>query len=376
MAVQDVTNLAERNRKRKAQSTIGTAPATPTMPTETGQTGFGGKNTMISGAGNAASGLIKTAMGFGGAQTPEPATEPAQRRQPTTNVSKIAANMMKKDNPLMQQAATEGMQYANARGMLNSSMAANAATDAALKQVVPMASQVSEQRYGLQRDKLASDLRMREAEQGFGFEKALNEQGFDIAAKLKNMDFSQEIVMSDKEFDQAMKMSDKEFEQATGMSKLEFQQDYAMQERRIGTEKFLAKLDANTRTELMQMESKMRKQLANLEIGADQKSQMSSMITSMHEQYQKSMASILANPNLPADERANLLKSAGALLQLQTNLVEGVYGMEFDWLNSSFDPNTGTKTKKKKKADEETDTGTEEKPTVGTPTPGDSNAGP
>jgi hypothetical protein len=53
--------------------------------------------------------------------------------------------IMAKDSPLMQRAATQGTQYANQRGLLNSSMAAGAAQGAMIDRATPIAQQDAQQ---------------------------------------------------------------------------------------------------------------------------------------------------------------------------------------------------------------------------------------
>lgn len=65
--------------------------------------------------------------------------------KPDTSVSDRVTGLMQKNNPLMRQARTRGAQYANRRGLLNSSMGAQAGEAAALEQVVPIASQEAQQ---------------------------------------------------------------------------------------------------------------------------------------------------------------------------------------------------------------------------------------
>lgn len=60
-------------------------------------------------------------------------------------VSKRVTGLMSQDSPLMRQATTAGMTTASRRGLINSSIAAGAAQDAALKYVVPIASQEASQ---------------------------------------------------------------------------------------------------------------------------------------------------------------------------------------------------------------------------------------
>ena len=62
----------------------------------------------------------------------------------STNPAEIATGLMKQDSPLMRQAATQGRQFANRRGLINSSIAAGASQAAALNAVVPLASQAAD----------------------------------------------------------------------------------------------------------------------------------------------------------------------------------------------------------------------------------------
>lgn len=64
----------------------------------------------------------------------------------TTDVSKIAADIAGKDSTIMQRARTAGLQQANSRGLLNSSMAVGAAQGEVIDQATAMASQLSDQR--------------------------------------------------------------------------------------------------------------------------------------------------------------------------------------------------------------------------------------
>jgi hypothetical protein len=58
---------------------------------------------------------------------------------PDQTVSGQLDSVMKKDSPLMQQARTTGLQQANDRGLLNSSMAIGAAQDSVIRNALPIA---------------------------------------------------------------------------------------------------------------------------------------------------------------------------------------------------------------------------------------------
>lgn len=108
------------------------------------------------------------------------------------------------DNPLMQQAQTQGMQYANQRGLLNSSMAAGAAEDARLKQVMPMVMQNAQTRGQAditERGNLYSDY-SQESEQGWtADENALNRY-HDVQMMAEEYGFKSDLINLEQEWNQ------------------------------------------------------------------------------------------------------------------------------------------------------------------------------
>lgn len=62
-----------------------------------------------------------------------------------TNVGQQLTGLMSKNNPLMRQAQTQGMQAANQRGLMNTSMGVQAAQSARLGAALPVASQQAQQ---------------------------------------------------------------------------------------------------------------------------------------------------------------------------------------------------------------------------------------
>lgn len=352
MAVQDVNHLRSRLEKQQKKTM-----KKPAMKTGGLGAAMGNPDKPKLATGMTAQRRDMPAAGGLGAAVNGSAAKKKQTN--SSNVANVAAEIMSEDSRLLQLAKSRGMQTANSRGLLNSSIAAGAAETAVLDQVVPMASQEAQQRFNKQQARRDSSMRMREAKQGFGFTSALKDQdagiakdlaeqgfGFEtklkdqdagIAKDLKNQDTKSELKLSRKKFDQAKALSNQQFKEEMGMSRQEYRQDMALQERRLGSEKYLAQLDSGTRQKLMGMEQDMRESLAEMEIGKDEKSNMTSMLTSMHDMYQDSMRSILANTGLPADERNKLLKNAGELLTIQTDLVKSVYAVDFKWADGTFD---------------------------------------
>jgi hypothetical protein len=67
-------------------------------------------------------------------------------------VSKQLTNLLAQDNPYMQRAATSAMQFANNRGLLNSSIAATAGQAAAIDAAMPIAQADAASNFTSQRD--------------------------------------------------------------------------------------------------------------------------------------------------------------------------------------------------------------------------------
>lgn len=142
----------------------------------------------------------------------QPRTGPIQRSSTDdTNTINIAAQAMLEDSPLMRAADTRGRQFGASRGLLNSSMAGQAATDAALEYVTPLASQESAQRFEDARARQDYDINSRLSRQGsdqdralardqFGYDTSLTAQRGDIESALSDQGYRQQLGLNEQEF--------------------------------------------------------------------------------------------------------------------------------------------------------------------------------
>lgn len=108
----------------------------------------------------------------------------------SSDVSHIAAGMMKQSNPLMRRAESEGMKLANSRGLLNSSIAVGEAQNQVLDRIVPLASQEASQRHDL-------NLSDKEFDQTLELQK--REQDFTTSERIGG--FEQTLQLQDREQD-------------------------------------------------------------------------------------------------------------------------------------------------------------------------------
>lgn len=260
-----------------------------------------------------------------------------------TDVSKIAAEMMNNDSPLMRRAETQGMQYANKRGMLNSSMAAGASTTAALDQIVPMASQESSQRHArrlsYQEFEQAKDL----SDQAFEHEMGLSKEQYRQNLELQERD--QTFTSSEREATFRNTMEQLGVEQAFAASQSEAERAHAaeMLAKELHSDMELAQLDAATRENLVRIEGEVQERLTNMELDAANAEIAMDMFVSMHGQYNQTLQTIINNPDLAAEDRNALINAQQGLLDAQLTAIEGMSGVQIDFATGAV-TNTGTGT--------------------------------
>jgi hypothetical protein len=144
------TNTATNTATNTSTTTIPDPVYTPpTEPTTTDETGYGQ---------SAVSGMPTLGA-------PPDISDPAQRTvNPQELVEFRMTKMMQQDNAYMAQAVTMAKQHANQSGMLNTSMAASAGVDAALKSILPIAQQDAATLFtqGLENQKVVNEFLMQD----------------------------------------------------------------------------------------------------------------------------------------------------------------------------------------------------------------------
>jgi len=99
----------------------------------------GGSSSGSSGSsGSSSTRNVSTTFGLGGNNNPPPSLRTIK---PEDTVRFQLNSLLQEDSPYMQAARTEGKQYANDRGLLNSSIGAEAVETARIKAALPIASQ-------------------------------------------------------------------------------------------------------------------------------------------------------------------------------------------------------------------------------------------
>jgi hypothetical protein len=119
-------------------------------------------------------------------------------------VAGLLDTILAKDSPLMQRAATQGKQVANNRGLLNSSMAGEAAQGAMIDRATPIASQDSQSALSLSQFNAGQTNDMRRQANDFSIRSNLLEQGQGYDLQKMQTQFGYTSQLATQEADQAL----------------------------------------------------------------------------------------------------------------------------------------------------------------------------
>ena len=200
-------------------------------------------------------------------QTPE--TDP-------TSVSRRLTGLLAKDNPLMQQARTTGLQIANRRGLLNSSIAVGAAQNQMIRAALPIASQEASQAAAKELTGMTTGSQERIAGRG-------TESQERIAALATG---SQERIAA------------------------------------VGTE---------SRERIAGQSVASQEFIATLGLAAHDRQFAISALTVLEQKYGQMWTEIVKNKDIPADARENYFQHIAALRDSDMALVEQLYNIDIDW---------------------------------------------
>jgi hypothetical protein len=201
---------------------------------------------------------------------------PSQQYDPNNTVEARLARILGSDSPLMTRAKTRGLQIANSRGLLNSSMATGEATNQMIDVALPIASQDSSQ---------------------------------------GNQQFMQGRDIENQQTMQARDIENRKY----------------MQTQEIENQRFLSTLDSDTRKTLATMQENTKIAVANMGVGAEDKQRIASMVATAQGNYQSAYATIINNTAIPQEARDAYLTHIYSLMNNQMSLIEGMYGVDLEW---------------------------------------------
>lgn len=228
-----------------------------------------------------------TATGFQGAQT--------QVNQPTDTVAGQITGLIDANSPLMQQAARRANEAANAKGLLNSSIAVGAGQEAVMDRALPIATQDANT---YTNTRLANQ---NSTNAGLQFSAAAQNQASQTNATL-GTDTSQKNAAAANAL------------QLTGM-------DQAFKTA-------IANTDAQNKVVLQQLGDQTKVGLANIEADYKTLMQTSSSAADMYRQTLDSISKVVSDTNMNAAAKATAINGYMGWLKNSMNLVASINGVD------------------------------------------------
>lgn len=228
-----------------------------------------------------------TATGFQGAQT--------QVNQPTDTVQGQITGIIDANSPLMQQAARRANEAANARGLLNSSIAVGAGQEAVMDRALPIATQDANT---YTNTRLANQ---NSTNAGLQFSAAAENQASQTNATLgtdtsqKNAAAANNLQLTN--MDQAFKTA-------------------------------IANTDAQNKVVLQQLGDQTKVGLANIEADYKTLMQTSSSAADMYRQTLDSIGKVVSDTNMNAAAKATAINGYMGWLKTSMNLVASINGVD------------------------------------------------
>lgn len=280
--------------------------------------------------------------------TPAPAVNPQLPDLQDAGVASRVAQITSEDSPLMEQARAQGLQQANARGLLNSSIGISAAQDSALKTALPIAQQEAQQaaNSNTQRYDLAAQMDRLRAQAGFSSQAAAENYAYTSALNTQGYAYQAQQQQNQNQFQKDMaaiaqgNSVDLANLNATLQSKLQAQGNTEQLQRmsadfanQLGLQanaasnainQIKAQGDVQTSLQANQFVEAMKE--LQLSLNEQNSVAMANAAVNLFNAEAGLRAALLSNDNIPAAERAGYEQQISALTGPTRNYISAVLG--------------------------------------------------
>jgi len=250
-------------------------------------------------------------------------------------------NLLNKDNPYIKGFQNEALKRANASGMLSSTLAQNAATDAAIKAALPIAQQEAEMMSRADLARQEADIKSHLAEQGYManlgqmqqqaeynaaaqlFESMDKKQQQEFAALmdeyLKNKQLGATGIWNAEEYKRQAELLERELQNKLQMQQADLANRLALQQMEIGSREKIAQLGFSHDEKIQRERYKLEQGLQNAKysferelakMGYDAATQQTkmNMANNLTNMYLNQYANMMVNPNISDDVRQSMLE--------------------------------------------------------------------
>ena len=231
-------------------------------------------------------------------------------------VSGRLTGLLASDSPYLERARTRGRQFANRRGLLNSSIAAGAAEASAIDAALPIAqgdAQIAAGERGMRSQEFQQLRSIRSQElmqqKGLDHDTAQRQADRELSTALQKRDLEVRQLMQQKGLDHAAAQAELQRQFAARQAALDREATRLAQQRGLDHETALGEAQ--------------RRHTQKLATDASRRS--------IDQEYQRSLTVLSANTQLPVEERRRLEEHFAFLRDEQHRGVQGVYDVDLTW---------------------------------------------
>lgn len=221
----------------------------------------------------------------------------------------------------LEAAKTRGEQFANRRGLLNTSMAAGATEAEAIKAALPIA----------QQDAGYMQSRGLEAQKG-DIQSGLYKTQGRISGGLLAQEGTQAKELSKLGYTQEAGLAAQKGEIQTGLTELEAgkRSELSAQEATQATEiENIQQVGANYR---LGLENDIKMQLAGVELASQERTALGEAMTEMGKQFEDNLSNVQRDPNVKSENKTSVIESIQRAYQADLTSLSNIYGVEISWV--------------------------------------------
>ncbi|MBC8438991.1 MAG: hypothetical protein H8D87_04830 [Deltaproteobacteria bacterium] len=268
--------------------------------------------------------------------TPPPATDyvpPGVYKPPYADtVEGKLEGILSSGSPYMQAADLKGKEYANSRGLLNSTLAGEATQKAAIEAALPIASQDAQNIFDAALAGYQGEISGAKGVQDYGSQANLvNVQG-GASSQLSAQDAAEASGLLAQEGNQGIALSKLQAEQAKEAAKQKAITDKAAAAQKAKDTQALSDSQEAAQTLRNNADIAAEEALKIFDLDSTEKVNLANQITTLGDTYQANVAAIQINPELSVVEKTKAIDSLGDIYQANLELVADFYEVEINWL--------------------------------------------
>lgn len=253
-----------------------------------------------------------------------PEEEPKYETTPEETVEGRMEGLLSSGSSYLEAARTRGAQFAEKRGLLNTSMAAGATEAEAIKSALPIA----------QQDAGYMQSRGLATQQG-GIQTGLYETQGEISGGLLEQEGEQAKELSVQESEQALgretALTTQRGEIQSGLSTQEAEQRADLSTQEAGQAITIENIQQEGANYRLGLENEMRDKIAVMELSSQEKTSVGNAIAEMSNLFSEELANIQRDPNVPSHLKTDVIRSLQTSYQSNLESVANIYGVKLEW---------------------------------------------